>query len=163
MLRCTLCGLVLLSACGGSAPPAEGAPTALAPAVANDQADASAAPAAEDAAAPVVTAGKVVIVDSKIGTGATAKTGDKISVHYTGTLTDGTVFDSSRTRGEPFEFRLGAGRVIPGWEEGFAGMKIGGRRTLTIPPEMAYGARGAGGVVPPNATLVFDVELLAIQ
>jgi FKBP-type peptidyl-prolyl cis-trans isomerase FkpA len=104
------------------------------------------------------------IEDLKVGDGAEAKTGDTVSVHYTGWLTDGTKFDSSRDSGTPFQFTLGQGRVIRGWDEGVAGMKVGGRRKLTIPPEMGYGAQGAGGgVIPPNATLVFDVELLGVN
>jgi FKBP-type peptidyl-prolyl cis-trans isomerase len=102
-------------------------------------------------------------VDTVIGTGATAKAGDNVSVHYTGTLTDGTKFDSSVDRGTPFDFPLGAGQVIPGWDEGVAGMRVGGKRKLTIPSDLAYGSRGAGGVIPPNATLIFDVELIAIK
>jgi FKBP-type peptidyl-prolyl cis-trans isomerase len=110
------------------------------------------------------------MIDHNIGTGTEATAGKTVSVHYTGWLFDasapdnkGKKFDSSRDRGEAFEFPLGAGRVIAGWDQGVAGMKVGGNRTLTIPPEMGYGARGAGAVIPPNATLVFDVELLGVR
>ncbi len=105
--------------------------------------------------------------DTKTGDGATAAPGNKVSVHYTGWLynngTKGAKFDSSVDRGQPFQFTLGAHQVIAGWDEGVAGMKVGGKRTLIIPPELGYGARGAGGVIPPNATLMFDVELLGVQ
>jgi FKBP-type peptidyl-prolyl cis-trans isomerase len=100
--------------------------------------------------------------DDAVGDGAQAKPGDYVSVHYTGTLTDGSKFDSSRDRGDPFTFPLGGGRVIRGWDEGVEGMKIGGRRTLVIPPDLGYGAR-AIGPIPPNSTLVFEVELLGIR
>lgn len=103
------------------------------------------------------------IEDQVVGTGAEAVSGKVISVHYTGTLTNGTKFDSSKDRGTPFEFTLGAGQVIQGWDKGFAGMKVGGKRKLTIPSEMGYGAQGAGGVIPPNATLIFEVELLGVK
>ena len=96
------------------------------------------------------------------GTGAEAAAGQTVSVHYTGWLTDGQKFDSSKDRNQPFEFSLGAGMVIRGWDEGVQGMKVGGVRKLTSPPELGYGARGAGGVIPPNATLVFEVELLDV-
>jgi len=99
----------------------------------------------------------------KEGTGAIAKNGDTVSVHYVGVLENGTKFDSSVDRGTPFEFSLGAGQVIPGWDIGVEGMKIGEKRKLTIPSELAYGSRGAGGVIPPNATLIFEVELLGIK
>jgi FKBP-type peptidyl-prolyl cis-trans isomerase len=103
------------------------------------------------------------IIDQEVGTGALAEQGKQVSVHYTGTLTNGTKFDSSRDRNSPFEFRLGARQVIAGWEQGVAGMKVGGRRRLTIPPELAYGARGFPPVIPPNATLVFEIELLGVR
>ena len=98
-----------------------------------------------------------------VGTGAEAKPGNRVTVHYTGRLTDGTKFDSSLDRKQPFVFPLGMGRVIKGWDLGVAGMKVGGKRKLTIPAEEGYGARGAGGVIPPNATLVFEVELLEVN
>jgi FKBP-type peptidyl-prolyl cis-trans isomerase FkpA len=98
----------------------------------------------------------------KEGGGAEAAQGSKVTVHYTGWLADGTKFDSSVDRGRPFEFKLGVGQVIPGWDTGVRGMKVGGKRELIIPPDMAYGSRGAGGVIPPNATLKFEVELLAV-
>lgn len=97
------------------------------------------------------------------GTGTEATSGNQVSVHYTGWLEDGTKFDSSHDRNSPFAFKLGAGMVIKGWDEGVAGMKIGGKRKLTIPSDLGYGASGAGGVIPPNATLVFDVELLEVN
>ncbi len=108
--------------------------------------------------------------DTKIGTGEIAASGHHVTVHYTGWLFDaaapgnkGRKFDSSRDRGEPFRFHLGAGQVIEGWDRGVAGMRVGGQRTLTIPPELGYGAYGAPGVIPPNATLLFEVELLAVD
>lgn len=109
-------------------------------------------------------AGSLVIDDLKVGQGVAATKGKTVSVHYTGRLTDGTKFDSSYDRGQPIDFHLGAGEVIKGWDQGIEGMKVGGKRKLTIPPDLAYGARGTpGGPIPPNATLVFDVELVGVK
>jgi peptidylprolyl isomerase len=105
----------------------------------------------------------LMIKDVVVGTGAVATAGKIVTVHYTGTFTDGTKFDSSLDSGKPFTFQLGVGQVIKGWDEGVAGMKVGGKRKLTIPPELAYGAAGAPGAIPPNSTLIFDVELLGVK
>jgi FKBP-type peptidyl-prolyl cis-trans isomerase FkpA len=110
----------------------------------------------------ITTATGLVYEEVVVGSGGEAVAGNHVTVHYTGWLTDGTKFDSSKDRGDPFRFSLGAGQVIAGWDQGVAGMKVGGTRKLTIPPQLGYGARGAGGVIPPNATLVFEVELLAV-
>ncbi len=110
----------------------------------------------------IKTPSGLVIEELVAGSGPVAAAGQKVKVHYTGWLTDGKKFDSSKDRGEPFVFPLGRGQVIRGWDEGVAGMKVGGKRKLTIPPSLGYGARGAGGVIPPNATLVFEVELLSV-
>jgi FKBP-type peptidyl-prolyl cis-trans isomerase FkpA len=110
----------------------------------------------------ITTPSGLIIEDLEVGSGAEAVAGKRVTVHYTGWLTTGAKFDSSKDRGDPFSFPLGGGNVIAGWDEGVQGMKIGGRRKLTIPPQLGYGARGAGGVIPPNATLVFEVELLGI-
>ena len=112
--------------------------------------------------AEITTSSGLVYEDIREGEGAVAAAGQRVSVHYTGWLTNGTKFDSSKDRNDPFDFPLGGGRVIRGWDEGVAGMKVGGVRKLTIPAELGYGSRGAGGVIPPNATLVFEVELLEI-
>lgn len=111
----------------------------------------------------ITTASGLVIEELVVGEGAEASAGQTVSVHYTGWLTDGSKFDSSKDRDEPFEFPLGGRRVIAGWDEGVQGMRIGGTRKLTIPPALGYGTRGAGGVIPPNATLVFEVELLGLD
>lgn len=108
----------------------------------------------------ITTASGLQYEEIRVGSGATAKAGNLVSVHYTGWLTDGQKFDSSKDRNEPFQFNLGAGQVIKGWDEGVQGMQVGGVRKLTIPSALGYGARGAGGVIPPNATLIFEVEFL---
>ncbi|MFH1228232.1 MAG: FKBP-type peptidyl-prolyl cis-trans isomerase [Planctomycetota bacterium] len=113
--------------------------------------------------AEIATPSGLKYIDLTVGTGAEAKPGMNVSVHYTGWLTNGTKFDSSKDRGEPFGFGLGAGQVIRGWDEGVAGMKIGGKRKLIIPSQLGYGSRGAGSTIPPNSTLVFEVELLGVQ
>jgi peptidylprolyl isomerase len=123
--------------------------------------------ASAQTAKPVTTSSGLQMIDTKPGTGASPKQGQTAVVHYTGYLNDngnkGKKFDSSVDRGQPFEFPVGAGRVIKGWDEGVASMKIGGKRTLIVPPQLGYGAAGAGGVIPPNATLIFDVELLGVK
>ncbi len=122
---------------------------------------------AQGAGKPVTTPSGLQIIDSKVGTGASPKAGQTCVMHYTGWLYEngakGKKFNSSVDRGEPFEFPIGRGQVIAGWDEGVASMKVGGKRTLIIPPALGYGARGAGGVIPPNATLIFDVELLGVK
>ena len=122
---------------------------------------------AQGAGKPVTTPSGLQIIDSKVGTGASPKAGQTCVMHYTGWLYEngakGKKFDSSVDRGEPFEFPIGRGQVIAGWDEGVASMKVGGKRTLIIPAALGYGARGAGGVIPPNATLIFDVELLGVK
>ena len=127
----------------------------------------AAAPAATTATAAQAQASGLKVIDTKLGTGAVAKAGEQVTVHYTGWLyvngTKGKKFDSSVDRGTPFSFALGAGNVIPGWDKGVVGMKVGGKRTLIIPPDMGYGADGTpDGTIPPNATLIFDVELLKV-
>jgi peptidylprolyl isomerase len=146
-----LLGLVALLAvaygCGGSNKPS--APAASGPMKVTGSA--------------TTTASGLQYWDIVVGTGATAVPGTMVKVHYSGYLTSGAKFDSSRDRGEPFDFALGAGQVIKGWDEGVAGMKVGGQRQLRIPPQLGYGAAGAGGTIPPNATLIFDVELLGVE
>jgi peptidylprolyl isomerase len=121
------------------------------------------APTEVDEADYVTTDTGLKYYDLEVGDGPVPETGQQVTVHYTGWLVDGTQFDSSLDRGQPFAFVLGAGRVIRGWDEGVASMNVGGRRQLVIPPELAYGERGAGGVIPPGATLIFEVELLAVE
>lgn len=162
--------------CGQGEAPAKATPTAAAPAAATAVSAATVSAAAAAAATtgnapgipqlsatPQQTASGLRYIDEVVGTGATAQKGQTVGVHYTGWLTTGQKFDSSRDRGQPFSFSLGAGRVIAGWDEGVAGMKVGGKRRLIIPAALGYGAQGAAGVIPPNATLIFDVELLAAQ
>jgi FKBP-type peptidyl-prolyl cis-trans isomerases 1 len=113
--------------------------------------------------AEVTTESGLKYIDLVVGSGRVAAAGNLVTVHYTGWLTNGSKFDSSVDRHDPFSFPIGSGKVIRGWDEGVAGMKVGGKRKLTIPPQLGYGSRGAGGVIPPNATLVFDVELLEVR
>ncbi len=141
-----------------AATPSEGEATPAAGAATPAGDTAAAAPAGGEVTLP----GGTKYVDEVVGTGPEATAGSTVAVHYTGTLTDGTKFDSSRDRNEPFEFQLGGGQVIKGWDEGVAGMKVGGKRKLTIPAEQGYGAR-AMGPIPPNSTLLFDVELVAVK
>jgi len=151
-----LVAVISLTGCGATPPGAGSAAQPTEP-----QSSPTAAPVEPKTTTEEAT--KLVIKEVAVGKGAAAKSGDKVTVHYTGWLTDGTKFDSSVDRGQPFEFPLGAGKVIPGWDQGVAGMKVGGKRKLTIPPDLGYGAQGTpGGPIPPNATLVFDVELLAV-
>ena len=150
--------LALLLALGSGA----GALSALAVAPQEGKPMEPAKDAAGAAGKEIVTATGLKYVDQKVGTGAEAHIGDVVTVHYTGWLLDGTKFDSSRDRNQPFKFKLGAGQVIKGWDQGVAGMRVGGKRKLTIPSELGYGKQGAGGVIPPGSTLIFEVELLTI-
>jgi FKBP-type peptidyl-prolyl cis-trans isomerase FkpA len=140
---------------------------AVAASVACSQTTPSTTAAPQNAPAPaskeITMADGLKYTDDQVGTGTEAQAGKTVSVHYTGWLLDGTKFDSSKDRNQPFSFPLGSGQVIKGWDEGVAGMKVGGKRTLVIPPDLGYGARGAGGVIPPNATLKFEVELLDVK
>jgi FKBP-type peptidyl-prolyl cis-trans isomerase len=136
--------------------------TTTAAAPATSMARPQAAPPAPEPPPPAGPEGKLEIKDLVVGTGTVAKTGDGVSVHYVGTLADGKEFDSSKKHGKPFDFPLGRGRVIKGWDQGVAGMKVGGKRKLVIPPSLAYGPGGSPPVIPPNATLTFEVELLGV-
>jgi peptidylprolyl isomerase len=120
-------------------------------------------PAKKTMSETITTPSGLKYVETTIGTGAVPTTGQTVEVHYTGTLENGKKFDSSRDRNATFKFQIGTGQVIKGWDEGLSTMKVGGRRMLTIPPELGYGARGAGGVIPPNAVLLFDVELIGVK
>jgi FKBP-type peptidyl-prolyl cis-trans isomerase len=151
-----LTGAIALGACESN----DTSQSAAAPGQAQQQSAPNAMSAAGGGGGAVT---ELKIEELKPGNGTEATSGKQVSVHYTGWLTNVTKFDSSVDRGTPFKFQLGAGQVIQGWDKGVAGMKIGGKRKLTIPPQMGYGERGAGGVIPPNATLVFEVELLGVE
>ncbi len=146
-----------------SAPPAAKAPEPAAPPAAEPAKPVAPAKAAPAAPKTMTTSSGLKYQDLVVGNGPLPKAGRRVRVHYTGWLTNGTKFDSSVDRNEPFDFTLGTGNVIAGWDEGVASMHVGGKRKLIIPPNLAYGSAGAGGVIPPNATLVFDVELIAAQ
>jgi len=148
---------LVAAGCGGDKSNTPGTPSAL-----TSQRASSAAGPMKVNGSPTTTSSGLQYWDVVVGTGATAVAGKGVKVHYSGFLTTGEKFDSSRDRGEPFVFQLGAGEVIKGWDEGVVGMKVGGQRQLRIPPGLAYGSSGAGGTIPPNATLIFDVELLDV-
>ncbi|HZS60101.1 MAG TPA: FKBP-type peptidyl-prolyl cis-trans isomerase [Gemmatimonadaceae bacterium] len=164
-MRLTLLLVLCLAACGGekkadTSTPAASTPAASTPA--SGSAPAFAPQLGVDVATMTKTPSGLAYKDTKVGDGPVAKPGQMASVHYTGWLPDGTKFDSSRDAGQPFGFTIGQGQVIKGWDEGVAGMKVGGRRLLVIPPDLGYGASGSGPI-PPNSTLVFDVELLGVK
>jgi FKBP-type peptidyl-prolyl cis-trans isomerase FkpA len=159
----TLALIAGASACGGgNSAPATTSPTKTGAAV-TQQTEGNAPGIPPLTGAVEHTSSGLGYIDEQPGTGASPQTGQSVTVQYTGWLTTGKKFDSSRDHGDPFEFKLGAGQVIRGWDQGVLGMKVGGTRTLVIPSELGYGQRGAGGVIPPNATLLFDVELLAVK
>ena len=170
-----LVSLVSLVGCAKLTEPVKEEPMQVEP-PASGAANAQEKPAASASAKPVETAEKppekpadppsnekLGIKDVVVGKGAEAKAGDNVKVHYVGTLPDGKEFDASKKHGQPFDFELGAGRVIKGWDQGVAGMKVGGKRKLTVPPSLGYGARGFPPVIPPNSTLLFEVELLEVK
>jgi FKBP-type peptidyl-prolyl cis-trans isomerase len=157
-----LAALAIIALAGCAAGRAGRGPAALPATPATQQSTQPAAPSAT-AASEVTTPSGLKYQDLVVGNGTMAEDGMTVSVHYTGWLTDGTKFDSSLDRGQPFDFTIGAGQVIRGWDQGVKGMHVGGKRKLTIPPDLGYGDRGAGGVIPPGATLVFDVELLSVK
>ena len=159
ILMAALVGALALTGCNTAAQTPAATASVEAPAA---EAPAAEAPATQTGT-PTADVTELKVKEIKVGTGTQAKAGDTVSVHYTGWLTDGTKFDSSKDAGQPFEFQLGQGMVIKGWDVGVAGMKVGGVRKLTIPADMGYGEQGAGGVIPPGATLVFEVELLAVK
>lgn len=166
-MRTTIATILVfgLAACGGDASQNEAPPAAESATPANDSTavtDTYAPELGVDLSAMQQSSTGLYTQDLVEGSGDPAEAGDVVRVHYTGRLPDGTTFDSSVPRGEPFEVTLGQGRVIPGWEEGLLGMRQGGRRLLVIPPALAYGSQGAGGVIPPGATLIFEVEMLEI-
>lgn len=164
-----LLGAAMLTACGGD--DEESTPTAVASTTATARAEGTTVTSSDGNApgVPVLngqvqrTASGLGYIDEKVGDGASPQKGQQVTVHYTGWLTNGKKFDSSRDRGQPLVFPIGAGRVIAGWDEGVATMKVGGKRRLIIPANLGYGARGAGAAIPPNSVLIFDVELLGVQ
>ncbi len=161
----TVCTVLILFA-QFTTPPAANAD--VAPVVAMTSGKPAAAPqpktpAKKKMSEPTTTPSGLKYVETTVGTGAVPQKGQTVEVHYTGTLENGKKFDSSRDRNQTFKFQIGTGQVIKGWDEGLSTMKVGGRRQLTIPPELGYGARGAGGVIPPNAVLLFDVELIGVK